>query len=67
VNIDTGLLARRLRMAAAWAGRCRLGAYRAGDGAASAVVELPGEHATVTLALAVDPFSGLLRHADIVP
>ena len=66
-SVDTGLLARRLRMAAVWAGRCRLGAYRAGDGAASVVVELPGEHATLTLTLVVDPSSGLLRQADIVP
>ena len=66
-GIDTGLLGRRLRMAAVWARRCRLGAYRAGDGAASAVVELPGEHATLTLTVAVDPSSGVLRHADIAP
>jgi CubicO group peptidase (beta-lactamase class C family) len=66
-SIDTGLLARRLRMAAVWAGRCRLGAYRAGDGAASVAVELPGEYATLTLILAVDPSSGVLRHADILP
>ena len=65
--MDAGLLARRLRMAAVWAGRCRLGAYRAGDGAASVAVELAGEHATLTLTLVVDPSSGVLRQADIVP
>jgi CubicO group peptidase (beta-lactamase class C family) len=64
---DTGLLARRLRMAAVWAGQCRLGAYRAGDGAASAAVELVGEHATLTLALIVDPATGTLRQADALP
>jgi CubicO group peptidase (beta-lactamase class C family) len=65
--VDVGLLARRLRMAAVWAGPCRLGAYRAGDGAASTTVELAGEHATVTLTLLVDPSSGLLRQADVLP
>jgi hypothetical protein len=66
-TVDAGLLARRLRMAAVWSGRGRLGAYRAGDGAASVVVELVGEHATLILALVVDPASGVLRQADIVP
>jgi hypothetical protein len=54
-------------MAAVWSGPGRLGAYRAGDGAASVVVELVGEHATLFLALVVDPASGVLRQADIVP
>ena len=45
-GVDTGMLARRLRMAAVWAGRCRVGAFKAGDGAASVAAELPGEHAT---------------------
>ena len=66
-TVDAGLLARRLRMAAVWAGPCRLGAYRAGDGAASVAVELIGEHATLTLTLLVDPASGLLRQADVLP
>jgi CubicO group peptidase (beta-lactamase class C family) len=66
-TVDVGVLGRRLRMAAVWAGRCRLGAYRAGDGAASLVVELPGEHAAPTLTLVVDPSSGALRQADIAP
>jgi CubicO group peptidase (beta-lactamase class C family) len=64
---EAGLLARRLRMAAVWAGRARLGAYRAGDGAASVAVELVGEHATLTLTLVVDPASGVLRQADMFP
>ena len=66
-TVDAGLLARRLRMAAIWAGPCHLGAYRAGDGAAAVAVELPGEHATLTLTLIVDPASGLIRQADILP
>ena len=41
-------------MAAAWAGPVTPGAYRAGDGSASATVELAGEHATVTLSLLVN-------------
>jgi len=66
-TVDAGLLARRLRMAAVWAGPARLGAYRAGDGAASVAVELAGEHATLTLTLVVDPASGVLRQADMFP
>ena len=66
-TVDAGLLARRLRMAAVWAGPARLGAYRAGDGGASVAVELVGEHATLTLTVVVDPASGVLRQADLVP
>jgi hypothetical protein len=66
-TMDAGLLARRLRMAAVWAGECRLGAYRAGDGAAALAMELVGEHATLTLTLVVDPASGQLRQADVLP
>jgi CubicO group peptidase (beta-lactamase class C family) len=66
-TVDTHLLARRLRMAAAWAGRCRLGAWTAGDGTTSITAELLGEHAALTLALFIDPDSGLLRLADVAP
>jgi hypothetical protein len=65
-TVDAGLLARRLRMAAVWAGPSRLGAYRAGDGASSVAVELAGEHATLTLTLVVDPTTGVLRQADVL-
>jgi len=62
---DAGLIARRLRMAAAWAGRVTRGAYQAGDGASSATVELVGEHATVNLSLLVNSSTGELRQADV--
>jgi CubicO group peptidase (beta-lactamase class C family) len=62
---DEGLLRRRLLMAACWAGTCRTGAYRAGDGAASVSVELAGEHATVVLSLLVNPGTGEIRQADV--
>jgi len=62
---DAGLIARRLRMAAVWAGPVTSGAYQAGDGAASLTVELVGEHATVTLSLLVNATSGELRQADV--
>jgi hypothetical protein len=62
---DDGLLRRRLLMAAAWAGECGTGAYRAGDGAASVAVELAGEHATVVLSLLVNPGTGEIRQADV--
>jgi hypothetical protein len=62
---DAGLLARRLRMAAAWAGRVRPGAYRAGDGRGSVSVDLVGEHASVTLTLMINSVTGKLRQADV--
>ena len=62
---DAGLIARRLRMAAAWAGPVTQGAYQAGDGAASVTAELVGEHATVTLSLLVNAATGELRRADV--
>jgi hypothetical protein len=62
---DAGRIARRLRMAAAWAGPVATGAYRAGDGSASATVELLGQHATVVLSLLVSPSAGTLRQADV--
>jgi CubicO group peptidase (beta-lactamase class C family) len=62
---DAGLIARRLRMAAAWAGPVTQGAYQAGDGAASVTAELVGKHATVTLSLLVNAVTGELRRADV--
>jgi CubicO group peptidase (beta-lactamase class C family) len=62
---DAGLIARRLRMAAVWAGPVTLGAYQAGDGTASVTADLVGEHATVALSLLVNPATGELRQADV--
>ena len=64
-SADAPLIARRLRMAAAWAGKCAAGAYQAGNGSAAATVELVGEHATVTLSLLLNPATGELRQADV--
>ena len=66
-SADAGLIARRLRMAAAWAGKCTAGAFQAGSGTASVTVELVGEHATATLALLVNRSTGELRQADVTP
>jgi len=63
--VATGLLLRQLRMAGAWAGRCRRGACRAGNGERSTTVELDGETARLVLAVEVDA-AGHLRHADIM-
>ena len=62
---DAGLIARRLRMAAAWAGPVTPGAFRAGDGFYSATVDLAGQHATITLSLLVNSSTGALRQADV--
>src|SRR6266700_2228021 len=66
-GVAAGMRARRLRMAAAWAGPCRVGAFKAGDGTASVAAELVGEHATITLALVIDPETRVLRLADVAP
>ena len=66
-GVDAGLLARRLRMAAVWAGPCRVGAFKAGDGSVSAAAELVGEHATITLTVVIDPETRILRLADVTP
>ncbi len=66
-GVDTGVLARRLRVAAVWAGRCHVGAFKAGDGTASVAAELPGQHAAITLSLVIDPETRLLRMADVAP
>jgi len=66
-TVEVAPLARRLRMAAVWAGACRVGACRAGDGSASVAVELAGAHGTLTLALVIDPDTRLLQLADVAP
>jgi CubicO group peptidase (beta-lactamase class C family) len=63
---DAGLIARRLRMASAWAGPVTQGACQAGDGTASVTVELVGQHATVALSLLVNATTGELRQADVM-
>jgi CubicO group peptidase (beta-lactamase class C family) len=64
-SLDRALLIRRLRMAAAWAGPCRTGAYRAGDGETSVTVELDGEFTRLLLTVAVDRAGGLLQQAEV--
>src|SRR6516164_3797837 len=64
VQVDTALLLRQFRMAAAWAGRCHPGAFRASNGERSTSVELDGETARLVLAVVVDA-AGHLRQADL--
>ena len=64
-GLDAALAARRVGSAAAWAGTCRPGPCRAGNGTSSVTVDLTGEHASLTLAIAIDPDTGLLHHLDI--
>jgi hypothetical protein len=63
-DVDTALLLRQFRMAGAWAGRCRPGVFRAGNGETSTTVELEGERATLVLAV-VAGGAGQLRQAEI--
>ena len=64
-DVDTAQLARRLRLATAWAGRCSAGTYRSGDGESTATVELDGESGQAVLAVSVDPDTESLRQATI--
>jgi CubicO group peptidase (beta-lactamase class C family) len=66
-SVDTGLVLRRLRMAAAWAGPCRAGALRTGNGRTTAAVELDGELERLSLAIEVDADSGRLHRVDVAP
>jgi hypothetical protein len=63
-DVDTALLLRQLRMAGAWAGRCRPGVFRAGNGETSTTVELEGERARLVLTV-VAGGAGQLRQAEI--
>jgi hypothetical protein len=65
-DVDTGLLLRQLRMAAAWAGPCQLTGYTAGDGAASATAELAGPAGTLSLSVTADPATGVLLQAEVL-
>jgi CubicO group peptidase (beta-lactamase class C family) len=64
-GLDPGLASRRVRSAAAWTGTCRPGAYCAGNGMSAVTVDLVGEHASMTVAIAVDPATGLLHYLDL--
>jgi CubicO group peptidase (beta-lactamase class C family) len=64
-GLDAALISRRVRSAAAWAGSCRPGGCRAGDGSSSVTVDLTGEHARFTLAITIDPATGLLYQLDL--
>ena len=66
-SVDTSVVLRQLRMAGAWAGPCQAGALRSGNGRTTAVVELDGEHARLSLALEVDADSGRLSRAEVAP
>ncbi len=64
-DVDTTQLARRLAVAAAWAGRCAAGAFRAGDGESSTTVELEGPLGRAVLAISVDEEAEVLRQAEV--
>jgi Beta-lactamase len=64
-SVDASLLLRQVRVAAAWAGHCQPGAFRAGNGETTSTVELNGETARLLLRIVVDPEAGLLQQADI--
>jgi CubicO group peptidase (beta-lactamase class C family) len=63
---DSGQLMRHFRMAAAWAGRCRLGALRGGNGESTAAIELDGETGRLLLGVSMDPAAPLLHQVDLL-
>jgi CubicO group peptidase (beta-lactamase class C family) len=64
-EVDTALLLRQFRMAGAWAGRCRPGVFRAGNGETGTTVELEGERGRLVLTV-VAGGAGQLRQAEIM-
>jgi CubicO group peptidase (beta-lactamase class C family) len=64
-DVDTAQVIRQLRIAAAWAGRCAVDVYRAGDGETAATVELAGPSGRVVLTVGVDDADGVLRQASV--
>lgn len=52
-GLDTDEVLRRLRLAAAWAGRCELNCYLAGNGSTSATVLLTGPSGNVELTVEI--------------
>jgi CubicO group peptidase (beta-lactamase class C family) len=64
-DVNTAHLSRRLRVAAAWAGRCTVASFQAGDGESSTTAELEGPSGRVVLAISVDESAELLRQADV--
>jgi len=64
-TVDAGLLIRQFRVAAGWAGPCRPGAFRDGNGKTSVAIELDGETARLILTISLDPAERYLDHAEI--
>ena len=62
---ETADILRHLRIAAAWAGTCRLDCYLAGNGDTSVTVRLVGESGTLTLGVSVSKADGTLQRATI--
>jgi CubicO group peptidase (beta-lactamase class C family) len=65
-SVDASVLLRQLKAAAAWAGPCRPGAFRAGNGETRSTVELDGETARLTLGIVLHPVEHSLQQVDIL-
>jgi CubicO group peptidase (beta-lactamase class C family) len=64
-SVSTDYVLRQLRLGRAWAGRCELTGWLAGDGTASATAELAGPDGRVGLAVDVDANGGKLLQAEV--
>jgi CubicO group peptidase (beta-lactamase class C family) len=64
-TLSTANALRQLRLAAAWAGRCELTGYLAGDGGSAVTAELAGPDGRVTLTAELSGPGEQLRRADV--
>jgi CubicO group peptidase (beta-lactamase class C family) len=63
-GFDADCAARQLRLAAAWAGQCRLDCYVAGNGVTTTTVRLAGSSGNVVLAVEISE-AGQLRRSEV--
>ncbi len=64
-TLDQDEVLRQLRLAAAWAGPCKVGACLAGDGASAVTVELTGPTGRLSLSVEIAGAAGLLYRAEV--
>ena len=63
--VDTSQVVQNLRTAAAWAGRCEIDSYTAGDGDTNVSVKLAGDTGRIILAIALDGSGREVRRAEV--
>jgi CubicO group peptidase (beta-lactamase class C family) len=64
-GLDAGQVLRQLRLAGAWAGRCQVDSYLAGDGETQTVARLAGTTGTAELSLEIGDPEGQVRSVQV--